>query len=329
MAMNNDFWGLVDQCRRVSHDDLLAFVAAWERQLSTMDKEAVETAFSQLTTAMAGLADWQIFGSAWLFSGGSRDDFMPRFCEWVISNGEDFYHEVQKNPDRIPCLKTMQGRWCEAKLGGLTHHVLVSKFGVVVSQRPDQLLWAPIVAGLGIDVPLNASNTLICLTLKKHSPIQPDDWTARFPHLHGWCDKRKVKPAHDRRTPMTFEKFWLLVNDAKSCHDASAFLTYSLECLPTSQIVDFDSILDDLLVKAGATIEHLKSIDPNLADLTDEEIGSLFIVMGKEVYDAILGDPQNWNAVAEASMHWKGQRLRHAAHQAFLHKTGHCDALVA
>lgn len=330
MVINMNFWGLIDDCRRTSHDDLLAFSAAWEQRLAAMDPDQVDDVYQGLYRAMEGLSDWRIFGAAWLFSGGSRDDFMIRFCEWVIAHGEDFYTEVQMNPDKIPQMKPMQGRWCEAKLGSILRHIAVTKHGKSWEDHPDHSLWQALVSKLDVEIKPKASNTLVCMKLKKSSPVQPDGWAGRFPHLNAWCERRQVKPAHDRRTPMTYEKFWLLVDDAKSCHDASAFLTYSLQCLPTSQIVDFDAILDDVLNRADGAISEIRATDPGVESLSDEEIGTLLVVMGKEVYAAVLQDPAVWSDVQEQCARWKGQRLRHAAHQAFLTKTGHAaEPLVA
>lgn len=329
MVTDNRFWRMVDACRREAEGDLHTFLTVWEEKLGALQKDEVKEISEGLFDALAGLSDWKVFGAAWLFSGGSRDDFMLRFSEWVICNGEEFYREALANPDKIPSLPQIEGRWHEAKITASTRHISTTRFGESWVGKSDRALWQPVVSQLNVSVPEGASNTLTCLTLKNVCPYSPDKWRERFPHLNAVCEQNKISPSQDRRTPMTYEKFWLLIDDAKSCHDASSFLTYSLQCLPTAQIIDFDSILDDLLSRAEEPMRVIRQSDVSVAELTNEELGSILVVLGKEVYSALLQDPELWSDLNSGYERWKGQRLRQAAKQAFFEKTGHADPLVA
>ena len=322
-------WRVLDECRKESDEDILALLAGFEKKLESMSKEEVQEISDGHTQALAGLSDWKIFGAAWLYSGGSRDDFMLRFCEWAIIHGLDFYQAVAQNPNAIVDLKLMKGRWYESKLASTIRKVSFERFDESWVGTSDRSLWQPVCTNLGVSIPKTAGNTTTCTTLKNLSPIQPDQWVAKFPALHRFVEKNKVCPAHDRRTPMTYEKFWLLLDDAKGCHDASSFLTFALQCLPAAQIVEFDSMLDELLEKAQPTIGALRENNPELKDLSDEEIGSILVVLGKEVYTAVTKDYELWTCLNNGYERWKGQRLRQAAKQAFFSKTGYADPIVA
>lgn len=329
MVTSGLFWATIAECRQAAQNDLHRFNELWEKAVEAQDQHTAQLLMAGILEATAGLATWKHFTAAWILSGGSRSDFMLRYCEWVISHGEEFYHAVRKNPDQIPYQRLLKGRWYEAKLFRFALNATKKRHGLAWAITPDQALWNPIVESLSTASEKAQTNAATTELLKNRCPFTPSDWSNELPHLNAYVEKNKVPPAQDRRLPMTLEKFWLLIDEAKNCHDATTFLTYSLQGLPTAQIVGFDSILDRLLENARPQIHHLIENDPGLEGLPVEEVGSLLVVMGKEVYEAVSKDPSLWQCVNEGYETWKGQHLRKAAKQAFLEKTGHADPCAA
>lgn len=329
MFTEQDFWQLIADCRKKADDDLLAYIAAWELALGHLDQEDFHAVEAYLLHAVAELSDWKTFSAAWLFSNGDRDDFFPRFTEWVIAHGEAMFRNVKRNPDSIPQHVLIKGRWDEHKISSVVRHVAAKHFGGTLVLPSDRALWQPLLEKTGFRPTDDATNSAVASHMKQVCPLQPQVWATTFPHLHGFVEQRRVPPEQDRRTPMTAGKFWLLVEEARKCHDSSRFLTYSLQNLPVVQIVDFDTILDDLLSKIQASVLEIKANDPSLSNLSDEELGGMIVVMGQEIYNQVCHNPSSWEAVREKSVVWKGQRIRQAARQAFFQKTGHAEPIVA
>lgn len=313
------FWALIADCRKSGGDDLLGMTAAWEYRLGLQSSDEMRQTTLTIMEVVESMATWDVFAAAWLFTEGNRDDFMLRFCEWVICHGEKAVEACIQDPESVPSLNLMNGRWHEGKLSALARHAAMNKFGEAWYARSDHVLWWPVVGRLKVDIDPTESTSIVCSRLKDACPIRPEELECRFPKLTEFCNSRKVLPGLDRRTPMTFEKFWSIVEEARIGREHACFFEKALETLPGGQIVEFDAILDDLSNKAS------KALSSKFGDKTSEA-ALVFITLGKHDFERCLANPEFAQKCFDQAEFWRADRLRKAAKSAFFEKTGHSTA---
>lgn len=310
------FWATLSDCRRASGDDLLGLTSAWDSRLRSQSADELRLTTLNLMEAVESMATWEVFAAAWLFTEGDRDDFMLRFCEWVICHGEQAALQVSRNPDEVASLNLMTGRWHEGKLSAIARHTAESRFGESWYAKSDQILWFPVVQKLGAKIDSDRSTSEVCEDLKRLCPIRPEEFSAAFPKVWEFKEGRKVHPGLDRRTPMSYEKFWLLIEESMHCHEGDCFLRKALGILPGSQLVEFDAILDELLSQARGALKESFGHEA-------EEKAMQLLPLGKNAYDAVIADPSSANRLMANAEAWRGERLRKAARMAFFERTGH------
>ncbi len=314
-----NFWALIADCRKSGGDDLLGMTAAWEYRLGLQSSDQMRQTTLTVMEIVEGMATWDMFAAAWLFTDGTRDDFMLRFCEWVICHGEKAVHLAIEDPENVPSMNLMNGRWHEGKLSALARHAAMNNFGEAWYARSDHVLWWPVVGRLKVDIDPTEPSSIVCARLKEACPIRPEQFAERFPKLKEFCDTRKVLPGLDRRTPMTFDKFWSIVEEARIDREHACFFEKALETLPASQIVEFDAILDDLTHKA------FKSFNEVFNEKTNE-YALVFVTLGRLDFERCLKDHDFAKKCISNAEFWRAERLRNAAKSAFFEKTGHSSA---
>lgn len=276
------FWHVIETCRFAARQDIFRFLVAWESQLRGMSLNDTTLTLSSLQEICGRLVSWDTFAVAWIVTGGSREDFYPRILELVVAHGRVESDLFSRHADHYAGMKRMVGRWSDCNLSSTGRRVVTTRpdrstQGTHASGAVDQ--WNIIFRKLGVTFPEGSNASELCETLKAHCPHPPETWEVRFPAAVALARAHAIGPAYDRRTPMTQEKVWQVIDECRALAQPWQFLPGLLATHPKEQATDFAVIVSALVDDVHLRLSHLPDYAPWM--------GWWVTGQGQEVFEAV------------------------------------------
>lgn len=119
----DEFWEIVDGCRRASGGDFVEQVRLQRERLSRLGVDEL-LSFGEHWDAADDVAfDWGVWDAAALLLGGCGDDSFGDFRAWLIGHGRAVLEQVAADPD---ALADIADEWTEST------HRAAEEFGALV-----------------------------------------------------------------------------------------------------------------------------------------------------------------------------------------------------
>src|SRR5688572_18949602 len=96
-----EFWSCVQAAKVAAGTNTEARVNALARQLDSLDPESVQAFQRQYDQMVKRANRWDLWGAAYLMSGGCSDDCFRYFRDWLISEGRETYERALSDPDTL------------------------------------------------------------------------------------------------------------------------------------------------------------------------------------------------------------------------------------
>ena len=100
----NDFWALIDRSAATAVEDQDVQAEFLREQLRAMGAEAVRGFQAEYDRARAAAYTWDLWGAAYLITGGCSDDGFEYFRAWLIGRGRRAYDAALADPDSLAAL---------------------------------------------------------------------------------------------------------------------------------------------------------------------------------------------------------------------------------
>jgi hypothetical protein len=97
----NRFWAFIHAAREAAGDDVEDRVGGLEQVLLTHDPDEVLEFQRKYDELLARACRWDLWGAAFLMSGGCSDDGFRYFRDWLISAGEAVYESALADPESL------------------------------------------------------------------------------------------------------------------------------------------------------------------------------------------------------------------------------------
>ena len=153
------FWAIIGAARDAAGDDVEDRVSGLEQALLTEHPDEVMEFQHKYAEMLERAYHWDLWGAAYLMSGGCSDDGFRYFRDWLISEGEAVYEAALADPQSLAAFEP----GAEFEL---------ESFGYVAAEVYEQLTDAPLPRGKALEAAAPAGKEW-----------QEDDLPTLFPRL--------------------------------------------------------------------------------------------------------------------------------------------------
>jgi len=95
------FWNLIDQSRREANGDSTVQIENLKTQLAGLDAAEIVEFDRHLGECHDRAYTWDLWGAAFVISGGCSDDGFIDFRAWLISRGKRVFEAALAEPDSL------------------------------------------------------------------------------------------------------------------------------------------------------------------------------------------------------------------------------------
>jgi hypothetical protein len=125
------FWSLIEQSRQKAKHNPELQMTQLEELLSPLSETEFLTFYDIFDSLYAKSYEGNLWGAAYIISGGCSDDGFDYFRAWLIAQGKDTFYNALENPDSLVKVANHEDVYPELEeILGLLYTMAVEKTGL-------------------------------------------------------------------------------------------------------------------------------------------------------------------------------------------------------
>jgi len=290
------FWETISEAIEASREGQFGFQDEWQSLVSGLADSELAEAAHEVQDHVFALASRASFAAYLIHTGGATEHGFARYCEWILSHGQEAYEEFLSDPQSLAGKAHPRCRWHDVNIyqsillfisirARFRPTVSIASFQEESLKNPDGVLSRTVAAKLApaLTEKLTALKTQhqIDLALMESLALDAANAKQELPVLaKGALLESLAQPLVDRRTPMTIHKFWEVLAICRGLGARPSDLRAVLSSLPSAQVAQFHELLRACLVRA-ATSTLARTIP---VEACPEAVMFSIALQGQEVY---------------------------------------------